>query len=73
MSLNSSVQQFTLGLTAMLTGLFMGQDENGHLTRFPINGIISILFAWAGFYLSRYLQPHKPAAVVAPEPVMVEG
>ena len=73
MSLNSSVQQFTLGLTAMLTGLFMGQDENGHLTRFPINGIISILFAWAGIYLSRYLQPHKPAAVVAPEPVMVEG
>ena len=71
MSVNSSVQQFSMGLTATLSSYIIGEGPHGELTHFAINGFISIACAYFCIYLARFLKaPAKAAAV--PEPLAME-
>jgi predicted MFS family arabinose efflux permease len=74
MSVNSSVQQFSMGLTSILCGIIVGTDVNDRLTHFPINGIISIFCAYSCIYLARYLKvPETTLKGETPgEPAFVE-
>jgi predicted MFS family arabinose efflux permease len=71
MSVNSSVQQFTMGVTAYFTGKIIGTGQHGEMTNFPINGIISIACMCTCIYLARFLKmpAHSEASV---EPVFSE-
>jgi len=55
MSVNSSVQQFSSGLAAYLSGQIMGQSATGEITRFPLVGLFSVGCALVCIYLSRFL------------------
>ena len=71
MSINSAVQQFSMFLASLATGVIVGQAPDGKLTHFPIAGVISIICAYTCIYLARYLK--VPAKTAAPgEPVLVE-
>lgn len=71
MSINSSVQQFSMGLTGMLSSMIIGEGPNGEMTHFAINGLISIVCAYACIYLARFLK--VPAHSNQPgEPVLFE-
>jgi predicted MFS family arabinose efflux permease len=56
MSINSSVQQFALGLAAYVSGSIMGQTSSGELTHFPLIGALSVICALSCIYLARYLK-----------------
>jgi predicted MFS family arabinose efflux permease len=57
MSINSSVQQFSAGVGAWLSGNILGQTAGGEMTHFPILGLVSIACTLATIYLARYLRP----------------
>ena len=50
MTLNSAVQSAGMGLAALLAGLIIGRDEQGHLTFYWVAGLLggvaSLLSAW---------------------------
>jgi predicted MFS family arabinose efflux permease len=71
MSINSSVQQFSMGITALVTGVIIGEGPNGEMTHFPINGIISIVCAYSCIYLARFLKAPAHSQPVT-EPVFSE-
>jgi predicted MFS family arabinose efflux permease len=56
MSINSSVQQFALGLAAYVSGSIMGQTSNGELNHFPLIGALSVICALSCIYFARYLK-----------------
>jgi predicted MFS family arabinose efflux permease len=67
MSINSSVQQISMGLAAWLSGKII-QDTGEHMSRFGVAGIVSVFFGCAAIYLVRYLRviggaPSQPALV----------
>jgi predicted MFS family arabinose efflux permease len=66
MSLNSSVQQFSSGLAAYLSGQMMGQSADGRITRFNWIGYVSVACALSCIYLARYLKQPKDAVSVEP-------
>jgi len=67
MSINSSVQQLSMALTSLMAGLLIGETEDGKLTHFPINGLISIACAYTCIYLARFLRvPSKKEPASAP-------
>jgi MFS family permease len=71
MSINSAVQQFSMGLTSLLCGMIIGEGPHGEMTHFPINGFISIFCAYSCIYLATFLKlPAKQE--VSAEPVMME-
>jgi predicted MFS family arabinose efflux permease len=70
MSINSSVQQISMALTAYVAGAIIGQADDGRMTHFPINGLISIFCAYSCIYLARFLRIPKERAVA--EPAFVE-
>lgn len=72
MSINSAVQQLSLGLTAWLSGFIVGTAPDGKLTNFYIAGMISIVCAYTCIYLARFLKPAPENRVAASEPVFVE-
>jgi predicted MFS family arabinose efflux permease len=71
MSINSAVQQFSMGITSFAAGAIIREGPNGEMTRFSINGILAIVCAYSCIYLAKFL---KPATNVQPsaEPVLVE-
>jgi len=71
MSLNSAVQQLSMGLAALGTGLIMGQNEKGEITHFPINGILSLACVYSCIYLARFLKA-APQGEIAIEPLLAE-
>src|SRR5439155_12212239 len=73
MSINSAVQQLSMGVTAFLGGYIVQQKTpTSPVTHFPINGFISIACAYGCIYLARFLKvPAKKE--VAAEPVLMEG
>jgi multidrug resistance protein len=73
MSINSAVQQLSMGITAFLSGYIVQQKTpTSPMTHYPISGFISIGCAYACIYLARFLK--APATKeMAPEPVMMEG
>ena len=71
MSINSAVQQLSMGMASFVTGLILGQNEKGEVTHFPINGILSIMCVYSCIYLARFLKaPAKSETMV--EPVAME-
>ena len=56
MSINSSVQQFSCGLAAFVSGHIIGQSPKGELTRFPVVGLISVTCILSCIYLSGFLK-----------------
>ncbi|MDB6018655.1 MAG: sugar transporter [Pedosphaera sp.] len=71
MSINSAVQQFSMGIASLLCGLILGENAKGEITHFRVNGLISIVCAYSCIYLARFLKAPqtKDAESV---PIMVE-
>jgi predicted MFS family arabinose efflux permease len=57
MSVNSSVQQFSCGVAAWLSGIIIGEGPNGEITRYPVAGLVSVSFVLACIWLARFLRP----------------
>ncbi|HUJ78718.1 MAG TPA: MFS transporter [Nitrospiria bacterium] len=56
MSINSSVQQFSSGLAAYLSGQIIGQAPGGVMTHFPAIGLLSVGCGFTSIYLARFLK-----------------
>ncbi|HZR17514.1 MAG TPA: MFS transporter [Verrucomicrobiae bacterium] len=56
MSINSSVQQFSCGVAAYVSGQVLTQTPKGELAHFPLLGYGSILCALICIYLARFLK-----------------
>lgn len=63
MSINSSVQQFSSGVAAYISGQMIGESASGALTHFNVVGFVSVACALTCIYLARFLK-----APVSPEP-----
>ena len=71
MSVNSAMQQLASGLAAFLSGMIMGQDAAGHITRFWAIGLFSVACLFLSIVLSRHLKLRGGTAV--PVAATVEG
>ena len=70
MSINSSVQQFSCGVAAYISGQVLTQTPTGELVHFPALGFGSIVCALICIYLARFLKmPHQNEAPVQALPV----
>jgi predicted MFS family arabinose efflux permease len=72
MSVNSSVQQFSCGLAAWISGGIIGQDLNQEITHYPVAGVVSLCCVLACIWLARFLRPapgELSTALVFAEPV----
>jgi DHA1 family inner membrane transport protein len=72
MSINSAVQQLSMGVSSLGTGLILGQNEKGEMTHYPINGILSLFCVCSCIYLARFLRP-APQGEIAVEPAFAES
>ncbi|MDB6123816.1 MAG: sugar transporter [Pedosphaera sp.] len=72
MSINSAVQQFSMGLTSLLGGMILGHSATGKMTHFPINGLLSLVCAYGCIYLAKFLKAPAKGEVVR-GPVVMEG
>jgi predicted MFS family arabinose efflux permease len=70
MSVNSSVQQFSCGLAAWISGGIIGQGPNQQITHYPIAGLVSLVCVLACIWLARFLRV-APGELSA-APVFVE-
>ncbi len=70
MSINSAVQQFSMGLASLVSGALLGVNERGEITHYPIAGLLSIFCAYTCIYLARFLKP-APEATSAEAPIAV--
>ncbi len=73
MSINSAVQQLSMGVASYVSGFILGETSTHQVTHYPINGLLSVGCAYACIYLARFLKPAgegKEAGVA--EPVFVE-
>jgi len=67
MSINSSVQQFSSGIAAFISGQIIRQSPGGEIKRFGWVGLLSVACALTCIYLAGFLKsPKGGAAVVAP-------
>jgi predicted MFS family arabinose efflux permease len=57
MSLNSAVQQLSVGLTTLVGGLIIVNDEQGKLENYPIVGLIGIIFSVFAILVSLKVKP----------------
>ena len=64
MSMNSAVQQLSMGAASLASGLVLGQNSRHQITHFPINGLLALACAYSCIYLARFLRP-----ATEPEPV----
>jgi DHA1 family inner membrane transport protein len=71
MSVNSSVQQFSCGLAAWISGGIIGQGPNQEITHYPVAGLVSVTCVAACIWLARFLRP-APGGLTA-APVFVES
>jgi DHA1 family inner membrane transport protein len=56
MSVNSSVQQFSCGLAAWVSGGIIGQGPNQEITHYPIAGLVSLACVLIGLWLARFVR-----------------
>ena len=61
MSINSSVQQFSCGVAAYVSGQVLTQTPTGGLAHFPVLGVASALCALLCIYLARFLRTPDPS------------
>jgi predicted MFS family arabinose efflux permease len=77
MSVNSALQQATVGAANMLAAVFVSRDANGHLAGLPWVGYVAVLFFVLTVLLAAELRaaaPHVSApAPRVPEPVPSEA
>ena len=66
MSVNSSVQQFSCGLAAWISGAIIGQDADQRITHYPLAGLVSLACVLACIWLARFLRPAKGELTSAP-------
>lgn len=71
MSVNSSVQQFSCGLAAWISGVIIGQGPNLEITHYPAAGLVSLACVFGCIWLARFLRP-APGEVTA-APVLAES
>jgi len=55
MSVNSSVQQFSCGLAAWISGAIIGQGPNQEITHYPLAGLVSVVCVLTCIWLARFL------------------
>lgn len=72
MSINSAVQQLSMGVSSLGTGLILGQNAKGEMTHYPINGILSVICVCSCIYLARFLKA-APKGEVAVDAIFAEG
>jgi predicted MFS family arabinose efflux permease len=70
MSVNSSVQQFSCGVAAWISGSIIGQGAHQEITHYPAAGLLSVGFVLACIWLARFLRPAP--GEVSPAPVFAE-
>jgi predicted MFS family arabinose efflux permease len=56
MSVNSSVQQFSCGLAAWLSGGIIGQGPHQEITHYPVAGLVSVACVLTCMWLARFLR-----------------
>jgi predicted MFS family arabinose efflux permease len=66
MSVNSSVQQFSCGLAAWISGAIIGQAANQQITHYPIAGLVSLACVLVCMSLARFLRPAPGEVSTAP-------
>jgi predicted MFS family arabinose efflux permease len=71
MSINSAVQQLSMGVAALGSGLILGETPRHEITRFPVNGILAVACAYSCIYLAKFLKP-APQDTAVTEPAFVE-
>jgi predicted MFS family arabinose efflux permease len=72
MSVNSSVQQFSCGVAAWISGRIIGQSASQEITGFPLAGLVSVACVLACIWLARFLRPaagELTGAPVVAEPI----
>jgi predicted MFS family arabinose efflux permease len=72
MSVNSSVQQFSCGLAAWLTGNIIGQGSNGQITGYPVAGVVSVTLVLTCIWLARFLRPAPSEVSAGAVPIQSE-
>ena len=71
MSINSAVQQLSMGAASLVSGLIITEKPDHQLTHFPVNGVLAIACAYSCIYLARFLKP-TPESKTAGAPVLLE-
>jgi predicted MFS family arabinose efflux permease len=66
MSVNSSVQQFSCGLAAWISGAIIGQAANQQITHYPLAGLVSLVCVLICISLARFLRPAPGEVTVTP-------
>jgi predicted MFS family arabinose efflux permease len=66
MSVNSSVQQFSCGLAAWISGGIIGQGPNQEITHYPVAGLVSLACVLACIWLARFLRAAPGELSTAP-------
>jgi len=66
MSVNSSVQQFSCGLAAWISGGIIGQGPNQEITHYPLAGLVSLVCVLLCIWLARFLRPAPGEVSIAP-------
>jgi predicted MFS family arabinose efflux permease len=70
MSLNSAVQQMTMGLASWVGGLMLYKTDDGTLAGYPLVGVLSAGFCLSTVFLAARL---RPAFTQAPDSAVVHG
>jgi len=75
MSINSAVQQLSMGLGSVVGGKILGENSRGELTHFPINGVVAIVCSYICIYLAKFLKAPAKSNLPdkAAEPVFMES
>jgi predicted MFS family arabinose efflux permease len=66
MSVNSSVQQFSCGLAAWISGGIIGQGSNHEITHYPVAGLFSLGCVLTCIWLARFLRAAPGELSAAP-------
>jgi predicted MFS family arabinose efflux permease len=66
MSVNSSVQQFSCGLAAWISGGIIGLGPNQEITHYPMAGLVSLACVLLCIWLARFLRPAPGELSTAP-------
>jgi len=58
MTLNASVQSAAMGVAAIVGGLIIGRDEQGHLTHYWITGALGTVFSFLSIWAAGHVRVH---------------
>ena len=58
MTLNSAVQSLAMGLAALVGGMILGRDDNGHLTYYWVSALVGGAASLLSYVLAAKLRLH---------------